>query len=206
MIISGPSDVVDEGTGSGCGGPDDGISVGTGAGGVGTVSDVDAVADAETSGGGAIDDEDGCAEDSGGGAMEGEEDDGCAELEGAGGMLGATEDDSVSVGAGMSDVKDDGAGSLGVGSATPDDGLASIEDEAAELGMTGSGTMEETGISGAPLGCGVAVGMTVVYDVTITTGGTWRDADGDTSAGAFDGAGMGVPITPGVEETSGADS
>jgi len=72
--------------------------------------------------------------------------------------------------------------------------------------MTGSGTAEETGISGAPLGCGVAVGMTVVYDVTITTGGTWRDADGDTSAGAFDGAGMGVPATSDVEDASGADS
>ncbi|KAI4667341.1 uncharacterized protein J4E79_002027 [Alternaria viburni] len=205
-MISGPSDVVDEGTGSGGGGADDGISVGTGAGGVGTASDVDAVADADTAGGGAIEDEEGCTEDSGGDAMEEEGDDGCAELEGAGGMLGAAEDDSVGVGTGISDVKDDSAGSLGVGSATSEDELASTEDEAAELGMTGSGAAEETGISGAPLGCGVAVGMTVVYDVTITTGGTWRDADGDTSAGAFDGAGIGVPATSDVEEASGADS
>ena len=177
-----------------------------GTGGVGTASDVDAVADAETAGGGAIEDEEGCTEDSGGGAIEGEDGDDCAELPEAGGMLGATEDDGVSVGAGMSDVKDDGAGSLGVGTATPEEELASIEDEAAELGMTGSGTAEETGISGAPLGCGVAVGMTVVYDVTITTGGTWRDADGETSAGAFEGAGMGAPATSDVEEASGADS
>ncbi|KAI4942053.1 hypothetical protein J4E91_010441 [Alternaria rosae] len=205
-MISGPSDVVDEGAGSGCGDAEDGISVGAGAGGFGTASDVDAVADAETAGGGAIEEEDGCAEDSGGSSMEGEDGDGCAELEEAGGILIATEDDSVDVGAGTSDVKDDGAGSVGVGSATPEDELASTEDEAAELGMTGSGTAEETGISGARLGSGAAVGMTVVYDVTITTGGTWRDADGDTSAGAFDGAGMEVPAASDVEETSGADS
>ena len=205
-MISGPSDVVDEGTGSGCGGPDDGISVGAGAGGVGTASDVDAVADAETAGGGAMEDGDGCAEDSGGGAIDEGADVGCAELEGAGGMLGAEEDDSVGVGAGISDVKDDGAGLVGVGIATSEDEAASVEDKATELDMTGSGTAEETGISGAPLGCGVAVGMTVVYDVTITTGGTWRDADGDTSAGAFDGAGMGVPATSDVEEANGADS
>ncbi|KAI4931568.1 hypothetical protein J4E85_004162 [Alternaria conjuncta] len=203
-MINGPSDVVDEGTGSGCGGADDGISVG--AGGVGTASDVDAVADAETAGGGAIEDEEDCAEDSCGGAIEGEDGDGCAELEGAGGMLGAAEDDSVGVGTGNFDVKDDGAGSVGVGIATSEDEAASVEDKATELDMTGSGTAEETGISGAPLGCGVAVGMTVVYDVTITTGGTWRDADGDTSAGAFDGAGMGVPATSDVGEAIGADS
>ncbi|KAI4644330.1 hypothetical protein J4E93_006231 [Alternaria ventricosa] len=202
-MINGPSDVVDEGTGSGCGDAKDGISVG--AGGVGTASDVDAVADAETTGGGTMDEE-GCTEDSAGGAMDEDAGDGCAELESAGGMLGAAEDDSVGVGAGISDVRDGGAGSLGVGSATSEDELASTEDEAAELGMTGSGTAEETGISGAPLGSGVAVGTTVVYDVTITTGGTWRDADGDTSAGGFDGAGMGVPATSDVEETSGADS
>ena len=203
-MISGPSDVVDEGTASGGGCADDGNSVG--AGGVGTASDVEAVADAETSGGGAIEDEEGCTEDSGGVAMDVEADVGCAELEGAGGMLGATEDDGVSVGAEMSDVNDDGAGSVGVGIATSEDEAASVEDKATELDMTGSGTAEETGISGAPLGCGVAVGMTVVYDVTITTGGTWRDADGETSAGAFEGAGMGAPATSEVEEANGADS
>jgi len=202
-MINGPSDVADEGTGSGCGDAEDGISVG--AGGVGTASDVDAVADAETSGGGAMDEE-GCTEDSGGGAIDEYAGDGWAELEGAGGMLGVAEEDSVGVGAGISDVKDDGTGSVSVGTATSEDETASVEDKATELDMTGSGTAEEMDISGAPLGSGVAVGMTVVYDVTITTGGTWRDADGDTSAGAFEGAGMGVPATSDVEEASGADS
>jgi hypothetical protein len=199
-MISGPSEVVDEGTGSGCGDADDGMPVGAGAGGVDTASDVEA----DASGGAAIDEE-GCAEASGGGPVK-EDGDGCTELSGAPDILGATEDDDMSVVAGTSELRDDGAGSVGVGIAASEDGVASADDNAAELDRTGSGMAEEIGSPGAPLGSDVAVGMTVVYDVTITTGGTWRDADGDTSAGAFDGVGVGVPVAPGVEETSEADS
>jgi hypothetical protein len=199
-MISGPSDVVDEGTGSGCDDADDGIPVGAGAGGVDTASDVEA----DVSGGAAIDEE-GRAEASGGGAIE-EDGDGCTELSGAPDILGVTEDDDMSVVAGTPELEDDGAGSVGVGVAACEDEVASVDDDVAELDSTGSGIAEETGISEAPLGSGVVVGMTVVYDVTITTGGTWRDADGDTSAGAFDGVGVGVPVAPGVEETSEADS
>lgn len=167
-MINGPSDVVDEGSGSGD--AEDGISVG--AGGVGTASDVDAV----TSGGGAIEDErEGCEEASGSDTTDEEDVVVCAELSGALEVVGVMEDaiaGGVGVGAGISDIEDDSAGAVGVGSATSEEELAIEDDGAIELERTGSGIAEETGVSGAWLGCGVGVGMTVVYDVTITTGGT----------------------------------
>jgi hypothetical protein len=172
-MISGPSDVVDEGAGSGSDDVEDGISVDFG--GVGTASDVDAV----TSGGGAIEEEEeGCDEASGGGTMDdGDGDgDGSTELSTALDVVGVTEDDvdAVGVGAGISDIEDDGAGAVGVGSATSEDELAVEDDEAIELGTTGSGIAEDIVTSEVVLGSkvGVGVGMTVVYDVTITTGGT----------------------------------
>ena len=169
-MINGPSDVVDEDTGSGSGDAEDGISVG--AGGVGTASDVDAV----TSGGGAVEDErEGCEEASGSDTTDEEDVVGCAELSGALEVVGVMEDaiaGGVGEGAGISDIEDDSAGAVGVGSATSEEELAIEDDGAIELERTGSGIAEETGVSGAWLGCGVGVGMTVVYDVTITTGGT----------------------------------
>ena len=169
-MINGPSDVVDEDTGSGSGDAEDGISVG--AGGIGTASDVDAV----TSGGGAVEDErEGCEEASGSDTTDEEDVVVCAELSGALEVVGVMEDaiaGGVGVGAGISDIEDDSAGAVGVGSATSEEELAIEDDGAIELERTGSGIAEETGVSGAWLGCGVGVGMTVVYDVTITTGGT----------------------------------
>jgi hypothetical protein len=169
-MISGPSDVVDEGAGSGSDDAEDGISVVVG--GVGTASDVDAV----TSGGDAMEEEEeGCEDASGGGAMDEGDGDSCAELSGVLDVVGVTEDDNaidVGVGAGISDIEDDDAGTVGVGSAASEDELAVEDDVATELGMIGPGIAEETGVSDVWLGSGVGVGMTVVYDVTITTGGT----------------------------------
>lgn len=205
-MISGPCDDVDEGAGSGSGDAEDGIFVVVG--GVGTASDVDAV----TSGGGATEEEDdGCDEASGGGTMDEGDGDGGTELSRALDVVGIAEDDiadSVGVGAGISDMEDDGAGAVGVGSTTSEDKLAIEEDKATELGATGSGIAEETGNSDVTLDSkvGVGDGMTVVYDVTITTGGTWRDADGDASAGVFDGDGMGTPAISDVDEVNDTDS
>jgi hypothetical protein len=56
--------------------------------------------------------------------------------------------------------------------------------------MTGS-IVEELDISGASEESGAGVGMTVVYDVTITRGGTCKDMFDEASAGAFDAGGVG---------------
>jgi hypothetical protein len=89
----------------------------------------------------------------------------------------------VELGSTTSDVEDDAAGGTGATTAD-DDGLAELDDTAAELGTTGSGDVDVmTGTSGASLGSGV--GITVVKDVMMTTGGTCRDSDGEAWTGKF---------------------
>lgn len=185
VMMRGPSDVVEdedgeEGVGSGAGGGSsddaDGVVVGVASG-------VDAGASGEDGDGGGdgscegsrveVVDVDGCAEGSGVGVVDG---DGCA-----GGSTGGVEEE-----AGCADVELSGEGGEellgaagGVGAADAE--VASDAEEAfEELGTTGSGTADVAGTWGASLGASVA--MTVVNDVTITTGGTCKDSDGTARA------------------------
>jgi hypothetical protein len=103
-------------------------------------------------------------------------------------MLDTKEEDAlggVEVGSEILDVEDDAKGTDGVGSAIPDeDRLVHPDEEVEEVGKIGCAA-DELGTS-ERLVVDAAVGKTVVYDVMTTTGGTCKELDGETSAGAFD--------------------
>jgi len=231
-MISGPSEVDDEeGFGDG-----DGVEetvVGAGEGGGWGVVDADADAEDEGAGGGAIgvegfaeasgeggggnaeEEEEGCAETAGGDAMD-EDGATCAELSDmVDVVVGAVDDGATGgddVGYGVADAEDGAAGGVGAGSATLEDGLVYADEEAEELGATGTGAAEEVGTS--CVGTDDGNGMTVVNDVTITTGGICNGADGETTARvsdveAIDSAGLdgtGTPVMSKVDDTGEADS
>jgi hypothetical protein len=91
----------------------------------------------------------------------------------------------VDVGNTTSDVEKDAA-AVDVASAMLDDDRMTEPKEAAdELDMMGAGCAEGLGTPGTSVVVS-GVGLTVVYDVTITTGGTCRATDDEGSAGAFD--------------------
>jgi len=223
-MISGPSEVDDE-EGIGNGDEVEETLVG--------VVDADADADVEdegAAGGGAIgvegfveasggggdgDTEEGCAETAGGNPMD-EDGATCAELSDMVDVVVDAVDDGATggddVGYGVAGAEDGAAGGVGAGSTTLEDGLVYADDKAEELGATGAGAAEEVGTSG--VGTSDGDGMTVVNDVTITTGGICNGADGETVARVLDGEAMdsaglgetGTLVMSKVDDTREADS
>jgi hypothetical protein len=194
VMISGPSDV-EEGAGSGDGDADEGLSVGVGGGwtasevdvtfvdvGCGwTTSDVDV-----DSTGGATEREDDCGELCGGGTTDEEDNVDGAELSGPPvNILSAAEEEAgggVDVGNTTSDVEEDPAAVDVASAMLDDDRMVELEKAADELDMMGAGCAEGLGTPGTSV-VGSGVGLTVVYDVTITTGGTCRATDDEAPAG-----------------------
>jgi hypothetical protein len=179
VMISGPSDVVDDGTGEADGKveADDGVSVGVGGGWTASDVDVDGLFVGVGGGWTASDvdiedsaceeeEEDGCADVSGGGATNEEDDGACAELPGTlGKVLGVAEEDTTGdpgVGITTSDVDADAPAIVDDVSATLDKvEIAELEEAADELDMLGSGSAEELGTPTTSV-VGIGVGRTVV--------------------------------------------